>query len=256
MIRKNIMIAVILFCGAVASFAVNWHGRSFFCGGLDYTENFFSFLYNTQLSPVFSAGIELTAAAGSYGARFSFTQEAEFHIKGGSRYWKNGLIYYTDKTYSLDIQADYRFLVNFRFIRPFAFYFGTGAHFVLRSDRYSIGKVYNYTNLRITPFLPTIDSGIRLNCTNNLKLRFHHEIGAMVGTEFYFRQDELFDTDNIAAYYFYNMFAVNAEVKLYKRIWFLVGYKNKIIAGLSCQNLTGRIFWSNIGFARVNVELF
>lgn len=250
------MIAVILFCCTAASFALNWHGRSFFCSGLDYTENFFSFLYNTQLSPEFSAGIELTAAAGSDGGKFSFTQEAEFHMKGGRKYWKNGLIYYTDKTYSLDIQADYRFLVNFKFVRLFAFYFGTGAHFVLRSDRYSIGKVYSYTNLRITPFLPTIDFGIRLQCTDNLKLKFNHEIGAMVGTEFNFREEELFDIDNIAAYYFYNIFAVNVEIKVYRRIWFLAGYKNRIIAGLSCNDLTGRIFWSNTGFMGVNIELF
>lgn len=256
MIKKSVMIATVLFCCGAASFALNWHGSSFFSCGADYTENFFSFLYNTQLSPEFSAGIELNAAVGSDGERFSFTQEAEFHIKGGSRYWKNGLIYYTDKTYSLDVQADYRFFVNFRFVRPFAFYLGSGAHFVLRSDRYSIGKVYSYTNLRMTPFLPTIDSGIRLYCTDNLKLRFHHEIGAMVGTEFYFRQDELFDTDNIAAYYFYNMLSASAQVKLYKRVWLSVGYKNKIIAGLSCQNLTGRIFWSNTGYLGVNIELF
>ena len=256
MIRKNIMIAVILFCCGTVSFALNWHGSSFFSCGLDYTENFFSFLYNSQLSPELSAGIELTSAVGSDGGRFSFTQEAEFHIKGGNRYWKNGLIYYTDKTYSLVIQADYRFLVNFRFARLFAFYFGSGAHFVLRSDRYSIGKIYNYTNLRITPFLPTIDSGIRLNCMNSLKLRFHHEIGAMVGTEFYFRQYEIFDVDNIAAYYFYNMLSASVQVKLYKDVWLLAGYKNKIIAGLSCQNLTGRIFWSNTGFLGVNIELF
>lgn len=256
MIKKSIVIVVILFCCAVASFALNWHGRSFVCSGLDYTENFFSFLYNTQLSAEFSTGIELTAAAESNGGRFSFTQEAEFHIKGGRKYWKNGLIYYTDKTYSLDVQADYRFLVNFRVVRLFAFYFGTGAHFVLRSDRYSIGTVYSYTNLRVTPFLPTIDFGIKLQCTNNLKLRFHHEIGAMIGTEFFFRQEKIFDIDNIGTYYFYNMFAANAQVKVYKRIWFLVGYKNKIIAGLSCNDLTGRIFWSNIGFVGVNIELF
>lgn len=255
MIRKCIMIAVTLCCAA-ASFALNWHGRSFFCGGADYTENLFSFLYNTQLSPEFSGGIELTAAVGSDGGRFSFTQEAEFHVKGGRKYWKNGLVYYTDKTYSLDIQADYRFLVNFRFVRLFAFYCGTGAHFVLRSDRYSIGKVYSYTNVRATPFLPTVDFGIKLRWADNLKLKFHHEIGAVVGAEFHFRQGELFDIDNIATYYFYNMFAINAEMKICRRMWLLVGYKNKIIAGLSCNDLTGRIFWSNVGFAGVNIELF
>lgn len=254
--KRIIMIIVISFCCTMTSFAMQWNGRAFLCGSADYTENFFSFLYSSQLSPELLTGIELTSPIGNTGNKYSFTQEAELCVKGGNRYWKNGLVYYTDKTYSLNIQADYRFLVNFRYVKPFAFYFGTAAHFVLRSDRYSIGKVFNYTNLRVTPFLPTIDSGIRLWYKDLLRFRFHHEIGGIVGLAFYFRQEELFDADNVATYYFYNMFRINAEVKLYKRIWLTAGYQNKIIAGLSCQNLTGRIFWSNMGFLGVNVELF
>ena len=78
----------------------------------------------------------------------------------------------------------------------------------------------------------------------------------MVGMMFYFREEEMFDIDNVATYYFYNMFGINAEVRLYRRVWLIVGYRNKIVAGLSCQDLTGRIFWSNMGFVGVNVELF
>lgn len=257
MIKKRIILIVgVLFCSTMTSFAMQWSGRAFIHGGVDYTENFFSFLYNTQLSPNLLTGIELNSPVGNAGNKYSFTQEAELSVKGGNRYWKNDFVYYTDKTYSLDIQADYRFLVNFRFVNPFAFYLGTAAHFVVRSDRYSIGKVFSYTNLRVTPFLPTIDSGIKLWYKDLLRFRFHHEIGAMVGLAFYFRQEELFDIDNLAMYYFYNMVRITAEIKLYKRIWLVAGYQNKIMAGLSCQNLTGRIFWSNMGFAGVNVEIF
>ena len=254
--KKIITAAIILFCCITTSFAMKWNGRGFFCGGADYTENFFSFLYNSQLSPDFLTGLEMTAAIGNTDGKYSFTQEVEFNIKGGNRYWKNGLVYYTDKTNSLDIQADYRFLVNFRYISPFAFYFGMGAHFILRNDCYSIGKVFEYSNLRVTPFLPTIDFGIKLWYKNLLRLRVHHELGAMVGMMFYFREEEMFDIDNVATYYFYNMFGINAEVRLYRRVWLIVGYRNKIVAGLSCQDLTGRIFWSNMGFVGVNVELF
>jgi hypothetical protein len=256
MMKKIVMIGFVLFCTVAASFAMKWQGNAFMYGAADYTENFFSFLYNSQLSPQLLTGIELSALIKNDDKRFFFTQEAEFSVKGGNRYWKNALVYYTDKTYSLDIQADYRFLANFRFVEPFAFYVGMGASFVTRSDCYSIGKVFNYTNLRVTPFLPTVANGIRLYYKDLLRFRFHDEIGAMVGLAFYFRQDEAFDLDNVATYYFYNMFRCSCEVKLYKRIWLAAGYQNKIIAGLSCQNLTGRIFWSNMGFLGVNVELF
>lgn len=220
--------------------------------GGSYIEDFFSVIYQTQLTPSLKTGMEVIHPV-FFSKNLQLHHEIHYQLYGGNRYWKNKLIYYTDKTYSVSHSLDYKCLFEQLFFPFFSILYGSSAYFIVRSDQYSVGVPYYYTNIRITPFLPTLSFGVVFRITRFFQLRLLQEIGGTVGLELRSRNNK---NSKLSTNYILNhILHLDSSLRIYHKLWLYFSWQNILNANLNTHNLTGKIFWNNTIAAGVKFEI-
>ncbi len=220
--------------------------------GANYTEDTFTTIYRTQLSPIVMLQIDYERAS-MFNPKINIRQQVKLQTASFNRYWKNHLLYYTDKTFSLNTAIVYRLLFNHNVNQYLSLLYGSALSTTIRIEQYSIGPEYHYKTLYITPLLPTIATGLHFNIPFGMKIEFLHELGTIPGVNVL--QIERYQPVSSMNYAIENRLGLRFEVKLYRIFSLFTSWDNVVSAYLDSIDLTGKIFWSNAISLGVTIEI-
>ncbi|HPO48944.1 MAG TPA: hypothetical protein PLO89_01335 [Spirochaetota bacterium] len=191
---------------------------SFFTG-INYNEEAYTVIYQTQLAPKFSFGFVNEKTVGY----FILSNSISFDFLIWNFYYKNNYLYFTDKTLSVDSPIEYNFRVLFPSYSSVKFIFGAGVSYNTRFDRYSMGKYFWYSRLKIEPLLfGSLGLDFKIYF---LIVSLRESLGYLVSTFFLFNKEEFFlytFTNNL-----FHRIDLSFIFKINSRIGLVIKWTNK-----------------------------
>lgn len=192
-----------------------------FSAGFNVTEEFFTVLYQTQYSPKFNLRFEIEKKF----RYFYLEHKLNLDFSLWNIYYKNNLLYYTDKTLSLDLPFDYEFSLNLTPIKQLNIIFGSGWALNLRFDRYSKGNFFWHSTLKFSPH-PFLSIGIGFNLFSRLDFFIKDSIGFFYSYFFSYSKESYITSTYCTLVT--NRFIVESSIKIVGRYRIYFGYTNRI----------------------------
>ena len=190
--------------------------------GLNFTEEAFVLQIRSQLSPNFFFKIKFEKRY----LNFTLFHQLKISFLAWPFFLKYNRPHYTDKTFTLNVPFEYELLFKIPPKKRVAFLAGTGLRFNVRWDRYSLGRLYWFSDVRILPlFFGVI--GIDLKIFNRFEIIYKYSISGIVSFLFCYSMDEYIRTQK-------NLYCGNKNnlefiVKFKKWYRMFIGWSNEII---------------------------
>lgn len=188
-------------------------------GGVNYNEELFTVVYQTQFSPKISFDYTNEKVINN----FSLKNSLNFDFLIWHLYYKNNYLYYTNKTLSVESPLEYDFTMTFPDKQKVKFIIGGGIQYNIRFDRYSMGKYYWHSRLKFEPLLYGI-IGIELRIMK-FQAILKHNIGGLISAFLLYNKDEFFI--NTFCYDFFNRIELDLSYNIISHIWFILKWTNK-----------------------------
>ncbi|HOV14693.1 MAG TPA: hypothetical protein PK771_10445, partial [Spirochaetota bacterium] len=154
--------------------------------GVNFNEEAYTAIYHNQIAPK----ISFTYINERQIDFFSLKHNVCFDFLIWNFYNRNGLLYFTDKTLTIEAPIEYSFTASVPSNFNIRFMFGLGFQHNTRFDRYSMGVYFWFSRLKIEPILFGV-MGAEL-VFSNFNISFRHSIGYLVSTFILHNKEEFF----------------------------------------------------------------
>ena len=231
------------------SFGVNRGDFSLYGGiGIDYTEVFFAILNKIEISPFFISGFQYSF----HYRRITIGNSLDFSYYANNQYYKNNLLYYTDKTRTSDFTLTYQLSFKGERGTYFNSYCGGGFVIINRYEVYSIGKLLSFTENRILPY-PFIFAGFSFTPYKIIDFLVYSSAGAGIGYKGFYRDERFVRSGNDIS--IATVLNVESKVSITKNVSFFINWRNRLLVTLDLRDIIGTIFWSNTIYTGVLFEI-
>ncbi len=247
--RIYLFVFVMLLGVSFQSYAFNRGDVLFYGGiGIDYTDVFFAILNKIEISPFFISGFQYSF----HYRRITIGNSLDFSYYTNNQYYKNNLLYYTDKTRTSDFCLRYQLSFKGERGTYINSYWGGGFEIVNRYEVYSIGKLLSFTENRILPH-PFIFAGFSFTPYKTIEFLVYSSAGAGIGYKGFYRDERFVRAGNDIS--IASVLNVESAVSITKNVSFFINWRNRLLVTLDLRDIVGTIFWSNSIYTGVLFEI-
>ena len=206
--------------------------------GSNGTDEFLYVHYKTGYAPLLNTAFYLEQKF----KRLILTHSWQAGFQFTNRYMKNFLLYYTDYTFDIYSETEYRLTCTKRTFYPARPIWGASFGVLDRFATYSIGKLLYFSENSFIPY-SSIFMGIGYDPFKFLSFIHYHETTFGVGIRSDFIKNDFFQ--NRAQIVVAQSMHIEAQCNVSSRATLLIQWKNKLYALLDFEDIVGRVFWSN-----------
>lgn len=232
----------------LSSFQLHPEQTLSFRGGAELVEEAYASIYRSQLTPLLS----LTYKGTKRFLKFKMENSLSTELLLWPFFFKNEGFYYDNSSLALAIPLEYSLTFRLPANRRAAFLTGFSLRGEARWDRYSLGRSYSYSELRLTPLLPLVNAGLYLKPCRLLEIVIREQLGATVNMLLFFSRGYY----RAIFYQVYIYHSLQAELifRLGARHSLLFGYRNSIRVNQSISDYHSTIFFRNLIYLGVRYE--
>lgn len=189
-----------------------------FLTGINYYEEAHIVISLTQILPLFMIRLTIEKEF----KNFSLKNEFSFYMNIFSIYFKNGFVYYTDKTLNVDIPFYYNIIFDFKINQYFSLFTGIGTLSKFKYNRYSSGLEYWQQEIKYS-LLPLFIFGCNVGF-NRYKFLLSDYFSISPAFIFQYKKDDFYTSFVITN--IYNNFRFEFLFYLNKKWYMIFSYNN------------------------------